>query len=284
MERPKPRAARKRSRENKQRRNILKAFTKSDTGFFINIAKEAGEWAFAYQREHISVSRKEDRSIVTTADLRVQEFLLDRISSQYPSFRFICEETPADRAILADDETSIIIDPIDGTAMYSMHLPIWCVSIGIFCGFKPAYGFVYSPGCGMMFHSDDDASYLNGTRLSVDKSIVIDNETNIFYSSEIRDIRINFPGKARNLGSTALHACLTTDNMRNRALAFIGRSFLWDWAGAIPVMEKAGVSVRYVDGRELDYAKIISNGYELEDYAVAYTCSDFSTIQKIFSR
>lgn len=223
-------------------------------------------------------------SIVTQADLWVQNFLIKKISERFPGFNFIGEETPSDRAKLSEDKISVIIDPIDGTAMYSMYLPIWCVSIGIFRGFSPAYGFVYSPGCSMMFHSDDKASYLNGNTLTVDRFIPIDNETNIFYSSEIRDLKVNFRGKARNLGSTALHACLTADNMRNRALAFIGRSYLWDWAGAIPVMEKAGVEIRYVDGRKLDYMKIIENNYELEDYAVAYTCEDFGIIRSIFSR
>ncbi len=221
---------------------------------------------------------------MTHADIWVQNFLVKKISEKFPGFRFIGEETPSDRSVLAEDKVSVIIDPIDGTAMYSMHLPIWCVSIGIFLGFKPAYGFVYSPGCGMMFHADNEGSWLNGNRLAIDRNIDIDNETNIFYSSEIRDVKINFTGKVRNLGSTALHACLTTDNIRNRTLAFIGKSYLWDWAGAIPVMEKAGVTVSYIDGRKLDYAKIIENNYEFEDYAVAYTCSDFETIREILSR
>ena len=214
----------------------------------------------------------------------MQNFLIKQISEKFPDFTFIGEESPENRSVLAEDKVSVIIDPIDGTAMYSMHLPIWCVSIGVFNGFSPVYGFVYSPGCGMMFHADDKHSYLNGSRLTINTQMDIDTETNIFYSSEIRGIKIDFPGKARNLGSTALHACLTTDNMRNRALAFIGKSFLWDWAGAIPVLEKAGVTVRYIDGRELDYERIIQNGYELEDYAVAYTCSDFKTIREIISR
>lgn len=214
----------------------------------------------------------------------MQNFLVQKISGRFPSFRFINEEKCSERSILAEGETSVIIDPIDGTAMFSMHLPFWCISIGIFSGFSPEYGFVYSPGCGMMFYCDDSSSFLNGEKLNVDRNISIDNETNIFYSSEIRDVKINFPGKVRNLGSTALHACLTTDNMRNRALAFIGKSYLWDWAGAIPVMEKAGVTIRYLDGRELDYGKIIANNFELEDYAIAYTCGDFETIRKIILR
>jgi len=241
-------------------------------------------YALRYQREKISITRKSDRSIVTEADLQVQNYLVSQISTRFPSFRFINEEKCSERSVLADGETSVIIDPIDGTAMFSMHLPFWCVSIGIFSGFTPAYGFVYSPGCDMIFHCDDSHSYLNGEKIMAHNNIEIDNETNIFYSSEIRDVKINFPGKVRNLGSTALHACLTTDNMRNRALAFIGKSYLWDWAGAIPVMEKAGVNIRYISGKRLDYKKIIENNFGLEDYAVAYTCSEFETIQKIISR
>lgn len=269
---------------NRLRSENLKNLTQNDIEFFLEITRYAGDWALDYQRQNISICRKDDRSIVTHADIWVQNFLVKKISERFPDFTFIGEETPADRSVLAEERVSVIIDPIDGTAMYSMHLPIWCVSVGIFFGFTPCYGFVYSPGCGMMFHADDEGSWLNGNRLAADSNIVIDNETNIFHSSEIRDVKINFAGKIRNLGSTALHACLTTDNMRNRALAFIGRSYLWDWAGAIPVMEKAGVNIRYIDGRMLDYAKIIENGYELEDYAVAYTCSEFETIRKILSR
>ena len=132
--------------------------------------------------------RKDDHSIVTHADIYIQDHLVKKISRRFPSFTFIGEETPADRDVLAPDKVSVIIDPIDGTAMYSMHLPIWCVSIGIFFGYKPVYGFVYSPGCGMMFHSDNECAWLNGNRLRVDPDIDIDNETNIFYSS--RDIQI----------------------------------------------------------------------------------------------
>lgn len=255
-----------------------------DINFFIEIVKSAGDAAFRFQKSDMDIYRKEDRSIVTEADLNSQKFLIDKIESRFTDFNFICEENISEGSTLSPDKINIIIDPIDGTAMFSMHLPFWCVSVGIFAGDTPAYGFVYSPGCDLLFHTDNDNSYLNRRKLEVAHNTPIEKETNIFYSSEIKGVKINFPGKARNLGSTALHACLTTDNRRNRLIAFIGKSYLWDWAGAIPVVIKAGGKLRYLDGREINYGKIAENRFELEDYAVVYNCRDFEIISIIFQR
>jgi len=137
----------------------------------------------------------------------------------------------------------------------------------------------------MLFYNDDEHAYLNNTIRLVDNGMTIDRETNIFYASEAHDeYSIVFPGKVRNLGSTALHACLTIDNTRNRTLAFIGRSHLWDWAGAIPIILKAGGHLRYINGGELRYQEIIENDCKLPDYLIAYNRKDFSVIQNIFKK
>jgi len=223
---------------------------------------------------------------VTQADILVQNELVEKISGRYPGMDFIYEEnyTCSPDAGMKPGRMTAIIDPIDGTAMYSMYLPVWCISVGIFLGEQPLYGFVYSPGFDMLYYNDNDAAYLNGRRLSADREMRIDSETNLFYSSEMRPgTVINFPGKIRNIGSTALHACLTTDNRRNRVLAFIGKSFLWDWAGAIPIIGKAGGNLRYINGGEIDYRAILENGCRMRDYLVAYNTDDFTLIRKIFS-
>jgi len=262
-------------------KNFLSA---EDITFFIETVKYAGDAAFKFQKNDMDVYRKDDLSIVTEADLRTQNFLTDIISSRFSGFNFICEENFSEKTSFYEDRINVIIDPIDGTAMFSMHLPFWCVSVGIFAGVVPAYGFVYSPGCDLLFHTDNKDSFLNGKKLEVNHNTPIEKETNIFYSSEIKGIKLNFPGKARNLGSTALHACLTTDNRRNRLLAFIGKSYLWDWAGAIPVVEKAGGKIKYLNGSEINYTKIAENNFELEDYAVVFNCVDFKTVTGIFTR
>ncbi|MCL2155564.1 MAG: inositol monophosphatase [Leptospirales bacterium] len=258
--------------------------SQSDIEFFLNLINDAGAKALHMQRETFDIRTKEDNSLVTEADFWVENFLKEKISSRFKDYQFICEESTNDKIDFSEETVSVIIDPIDGTAMFSMYLPIWCISIGIFKEYTPLYGFIFSPASNLLFYNDEQSSYLNGKILASDQSIEIGRETNIFYSSEIKDLTINFPGKIRNLGSTALHAALTADNKRNRLLAFIGKSYLWDWAGAIPIILKAGVKLKYLDGSDLDYKAIVENNFKLKDYAVAYNSNDFTVIKNIFGR
>ena len=80
------------------------------------------------------------------------------------------------------------------------------------------------------------------------------------------------------MGSTAFQACLLADNVRNRSIAFIGKSYLWDWAGAIPIVFKAGGGVKYISGKEIDFHEIVNNGYKMSDYTVAFAGSTFDIV------
>jgi len=259
-------------------------FKTKDFKFFKALIVKAGDTAHDLQKKGLDIKRKSDRSIVTQADLLVQDLLIDKIAKKYSGINFIHEENFNISTNNIEESTiTAIIDPIDGTAVFSMHLPTWCVSIGIFSGYTPLYGFVYSPGLGMLFYNDNENSYLNENVLTIKKNIEIDNESNIFFASDIRSVlNISFPGKIRNLGSTALHACLTADNRRNRSIAFIGKSNLWDWAGAVPIVLKAGVNLRYFNGEKIDFEEIIKNRYSLPDYLIAYNSDDFEAIKNIF--
>ena len=261
-------------------------FTTADLNFFKSLIRKAGDAARRIQDSSIEVARKRDATIVTQADLMVQEMLLKELAERYEGLHYIHEENnPKNASNVDEDSVSVIIDPIDGTAMYSMYLPEWCVSVGIFRGFTPAYGFVYSPGFNMFFHNDDENAYLNDRVIRAEKNIRIDTETNLFCASEVQhEFCFDFPGKIRNLGSTALHACLTADSARNRTLAFIGRSNLWDWAGAVPIIMRAGVSLRYISGEEIDYRSVIRNNFRFPDYVIAYNDENFESVRKIFKK
>ena len=260
-------------------------FLAGDFDFFKSLLIEAGELAITIQKSALEVRRKRDESIVTRADQAVQDLLIERIARRYDGYNFIYEENYSSATCrLEESMITAIIDPIDGTAMFSMHLPFWCISIGIFKGYRPLYGFVYAPASNLFFYNDDRNAYLNDEIKLADKDMAIDAESNIFHASEMRNkCTIDFPGKVRNLGSTALHACLTIDNARNRTAAFIGKSNLWDWAGAIPIVLKAGVNVVYISGKEVDYKGIIQNNCKLVDYMVVHNFRNFEEIRKIFT-
>ena len=266
----------------------MKPFTTEDIQFILQLIKEAGDKALQYQKGPIAVQRKLDASIVTDADVAVQQFLIsslaDYFSKKSQKINFIYEENfEGTETDLTEETISIIIDPIDGTAIFSMGLPVWCISIGVFFGETPQYGFVFAPAADMLFHNDDTYAYFNNEIISVDSRMHIDNESNIFYASEIQKIYyIDFPGKSRNLGSTALQASLVANNQKTRALAFIGSSCIWDWAGALPILLKAGAKIKYINGEEFNIHRVIENDYYLPEYLIAYTVDDFSYIQSIF--
>lgn len=270
--------------KNNGRENMGNILSVGDIDYIKNAVLEAGDIAGRIQKGKLNIQRKGDRSIVTEADHIVQSYLIEKIGSRIRNMTFIHEENFDKETNSANEKGfNCIIDPIDGTAMFSMYLPIWCVSVGIMEGYRPIYGFVYSPGSSMLFHNDDKNSYLNDDIVKVNRDMTIDCETNIFYSTEIYGkFHIDFKGKVRNIGSTALHACLTVDNKRNRVLAFMGKSYIWDWAGAIPIIRKAGGNIKYINGEELDIKQIIENRYELKDFAIVYNSDDFSSIKNIF--
>lgn len=262
----------------------MSIFSSSDINFFKTLINEAGQKALSIQRTRPAVSRKSDSTIVTEADTLVQNYVTSEIIKKYPEINFICEEISTElKKDIKKDTISAIIDPIDGTAVYSMRLPTWCVSIGILKGFDPVYGFVYSPGCGMLFHNDDNHTYLNDEIIRADENLVIDSETNIFTAAEVQKIfKINFPGKIRNIGSTALHACLCADSALNRTAAFLGRSYLWDWVGAFSILRNSGSGFKYLSGKEIDIEEVIKNENKLTDYVLAYSGVDFNTAKNFF--
>ncbi len=262
----------------------MSIFSSDEINFFKTLITEAGQKALTIQRTRPVVSRKADSTIVTQADTLVQNFITSEILKKYPEMNFICEEKSDElEKNINKDTLSAIIDPIDGTAVYSMRLPTWCVSIGILKGFEPVYGFIYSPGCGMLFYNDDKNTYLNDEIINADENLIIDTETNIFTAAEVQKIfKLNFPGKIRNIGSTALHACLCADSAVNRTVAFLGKSYLWDWAAAFSILKKSNSGYRYFSGNEVDIKEIIQNDNKLTDYVLAYSGVDFNTAKSFF--
>lgn len=257
----------------------------NDIEFIKVLMREAGELCVKIQKRDLNIRRKEDSTIITQADIEVQEMLVKGISNRFPEMKFIHEEKQEDNFMDVREDTPLaVIDPLDGTAVYSMGLPTWSISVGFFSGYQPKYGFVYSPTSGLFYHNDDVAAYRNGVPITIESAMKIDSESNLFVTAEIfRSFHVSFPGKVRNLGSTALHGCLVADNARTRTVAYIGRSYLWDWGGVIPILLRAGGGLRYLSGKSVDIQQIINNRFLLPEYCIAYAVDNYESIRGFLS-
>ncbi|OJJ49777.1 hypothetical protein ASPZODRAFT_58515 [Penicilliopsis zonata CBS 506.65] len=130
--------------------------------FAVGLGRRAGELLLARAEQRISgtaeaVLEKDSAvDIVTQTDEDVESFIRNAIQAQYPTHKFLGEETYAkgqSRDYLIDDQPTWVVDPLDGTVNYTHLFPMFCVSIGFVVEQKPVIGVIYSPFQDQLFSS-----------------------------------------------------------------------------------------------------------------------------------
>ena len=99
--------------------------------FLIEIIKEAGEILIPFYEKRVETQIKggNPQDIVTEADLKVNDFIIDKISSEFPDHNIYSEEGNNEQENKEGFPTWMI-DPIDGTSNFSRQIPHFSISIG----------------------------------------------------------------------------------------------------------------------------------------------------------
>jgi myo-inositol-1(or 4)-monophosphatase len=200
------------------------------------------------------VSWKPDGSIVTDADLAIQECLAAEIARAFPNDSVIGEEgthtAPVHPALYA-----WVIDPVDGTNNFGRGLPGFAVSIGVLRNGVPFAGAVYDPIARWLFTAcagrgawlNDRPLHAGMAPLSSSSLIAIrtplEDGPPPYVEEWLRRYRL------RRFGSTALHLCYVA--MGTLDFVHDHRTTLWHLAGAAPVVLEAGAVLTQADGSPL---------------------------------
>lgn len=116
-----------------------------DLSLALALAAEADLVSFdRYQALDLVVTTKPDRTPVTDADQAVERIIRERIAAARPDDTILGEEYGGGR----EPGRQWIIDPIDGTANYLRHVPIWGTLIALAIDGVPMVGVVSSPALG----------------------------------------------------------------------------------------------------------------------------------------
>lgn len=105
-------------------------------------------------------SRKVD--IVTEIDKQVEKLIWDTLKKEYPTFKFVGEESFVKGVTKITDEPTFIVDPIDGTTNFVHDFPFSCTSMGLTINKEPAVGVIYNPHLDLLV----SASKGNGVRVN----------------------------------------------------------------------------------------------------------------------
>ncbi|KAK3939801.1 hypothetical protein QBC46DRAFT_387007 [Diplogelasinospora grovesii] len=112
----------------------------------VSVAFEAGRMILAANPSDIAQGSKlNSTDIVTETDQAVERLVSSRLSSHFPDFLFVGEETYQPGVTKITDAPTFIVDPIDGTTNFVHGFPHACISLGFSYQRTPTVGVVYNP-------------------------------------------------------------------------------------------------------------------------------------------
>lgn len=200
--------------------------------------------------------KSSDIDLVTEIDQKVERLLIDGLSQQYPTHKFIGEESVAGGAKCdLTDAPTWIIDPVDGTLNFIHGFPHCCISVGLAINKECVAGIIYNPNLQQLFTAKKgQGAFLNGRQIHVSDIKVLPEALVAFECGTSRDeekckiVLENFKKIVskghgmRSLGSAALNMAMVA--MGGADANFEFGIHAWDIAaGDIIVREAGGVCI-----------------------------------------
>ncbi|MFA6687950.1 MAG: inositol monophosphatase family protein [Sphaerochaetaceae bacterium] len=215
--------------------------------------------AFARQVQHdIHRNYKSDGTVITETDLEVSRRILDMVGRLFPDANIISEEvlTPWKD----DAPCTFVLDPIDGTDVYSQGLPSWAVALGIMDENRvPVGAMIDAPrwgiGCDELFVRLDPGSpdvTINGQPLVLRGDKDVPRQITMGAAGQRHMDFTNFHGKVRTFGSSIIH--MLSPAIYPHFEACVNQPcYVWDVLSAHAVLLHEGMLMEYVDGEPFVY-------------------------------
>ncbi len=115
-----------------------------DLALITESARNAGEIAKRYFGGSYRRWHKDEGQPVTEADLAVDRFLFETLTTARPDYGWLSEESLDNPERLAAEKT-FVVDPIDGTIAFLRGRPHFTISIAIVEGGRPVAAVVFNP-------------------------------------------------------------------------------------------------------------------------------------------
>ncbi len=213
-------------------------------------ARLAGQRAME-EINFVKASIKNSSELVTQADARCQQIIVERIKETYPDHGFIAEEGSKGEIFKQPPRGAEVvwwvIDPIDGTTNFAHRMLLFTISVAVMYQGEPIVGVIFEPATDSMFTAvKGGEAQLNSRRITASKD-KIDKFSSIGLDSHFDS---GVPGwacevmqrtKFRNLGTTALQFAYVAKGSLIATITSCPK--LWDIAAGAVIVETAGAVV-----------------------------------------
>lgn len=136
---------------------------------YLDFAKGIAKYAGCVMKENFlndlnNIEYKSDRTPVTDADKKINNYLISEVKKKYPNHSVDGEE----EKYINDSNYVWVCDPIDGTSMYTRGVPVSVFSLALVIDGMPTVAVVYDPYLDKMYTAiKGEGAYCNDKRIHV---------------------------------------------------------------------------------------------------------------------
>jgi len=208
----------------------------------------------------VTRAHKADGSVITEADLAMQQRIETELKARYPDYVFVGEEmSEAEQdALMADTSRPIwILDPLDGTSNFAAGLPTFAPSLALLENGEVVMGIVYDPMRDECFTAlRGQGAWLNGEQLGkhrpqgpLSKGIGLVDYKRLNPELASRLATAQPFSSQRSIGSVALDWCWVATGRCHVYLH--GKQRLWDYGAGYLILTEAGGYSCTLDGESV---------------------------------
>ena len=199
---------------------------------------------------------KSDGSIVTEADLMMQQALTSALAERYPLVQMLGEEISEtlQHEVVGSSADFWCLDPVDGTTNFHATMPLFSVSLALISHGKVQLGIVYDPNRNEFFGAiRDQGMWINGERVQRPRQPEELGDCIAFVDfkrlgSKAGSTLVQHPPykSQRNIGTCALEWAWLAAGRAN--LLVHGSERIWDYAAGVLLASEAGGCSETFDG------------------------------------
>ena len=219
--------------------------------------REAGSILLTAHLEKQEIHQKlGPANFVTDYDVRIQKFLIERLSTILPGCSFFGEEdTEGNNRSTGTDGYVFYIDPIDGTTNFMFDYKTSCVSVGLSSDGSMIAGWVFNPYTDQFWLATrGEGAFLNGRKLMIgndglEDGICAFGAARYNAGDGIFDVLPELFTRSlslRNGGSAAIDLCRIASGSNIGYVEMLLQPY--DYAAASVIISEAGGVISQADG------------------------------------
>ena len=236
-----------------------------------------------YNSSDLGVEIKEDNSPVTKADKAADKEIRENLSTAFPLYSLLTEESIDDKARLNNDYVWIV-DPIDGTKDFVAKNDQFTVNIGLSYKHKAVLGVILIPVSGEIYYAVEGlgAYYLkdkNASPIRIHCNNKVQDVTTLVSNFHSNQTEMDMIKKhsdiikhQKKVGAT-IKGCLIAKGEAEMSYRFSSNTKEWDTCAMQILVEEAGGFLLKFDGTPIRYNR--EDVYNKDGYIICNVRQNF---------